>query len=428
MNNIKIKDSKEIGKIILFLMVWSSPMFVLQMGGKALFLWLQILFVFFMALNRKRFLPIKYPIINLIFAELFISAFFAFTTSMPLSYKKAAINLSIMALPMYFVIAYMQGMIAIQKEKIFRFICKAIKAAIIVQLIWFFLELGIYRVLHIDINQIVFVNALHLVSNASFIRSWVWYPSGLTWHSAVLGPLFVLGIILFDSLFIKAGIFLAAVLCGNSTCLIGVMLCAAMIIVYRILKRKTRIPKKTLAIILVMIGIAIAGVIYLNLGEVILKVFNNLWIRLFGSEKDASTAAHLSYYTDYISIIKKSSVSQIIFGYGYGCSGYPITVLYDRYSELSSWAIECDIVDILVSRGIAGFCVYYYFLFYIMLKGRKLDYRYFIFVLVILIQGLGYNVQFDYVFFVELLLYISIKLQINFWGSNRYKATIKRKQ
>ena len=113
-----------------------------------------------------------------------------------------------------------------------------------------------------------------------------------------------------------------------------------------------------------------------KLAEVVIR----LGTRLFGAEKDASTAAHLGYYSDYIKILKNSSLSQIIFAYGYGCSGYTITELYGRYADGGTWAIECDYVNILVSRGIIGFISYYSFLLYIMLKGIKIDIRYFIFI------------------------------------------------
>ena len=150
-----------------------------------------------------------------------------------------------------------------------------------------------------------------------------------------------------------------------------------------------------------------------KLAEVVIR----LGTRLFGAEKDASTAAHLGYYSDYIKILKNSSLSQIIFGYGYGCSGYTITELYGRYADGGTWAIECDYVNILVSRGIIGFISYYSFLLYIMLKGIKIDIRYFIFIFVILFQGFGYNIQFHYLLLIEIIMFISIREDINFFDT-----------
>lgn len=95
----------------------------------------------------------------------------------------------------------------------------------------------------------------------------------------------------------------------------------------------------------------------------------------------------------------------MLFGYGQGCSDYPITIMEGQYSHLDSWSIESDIVSILVSRGIIGFLCYYTFLIYIYIKGRKLDYRYSAVIIPIIIQGFGYNVQGLYIFYRNITIY-----------------------
>ena len=52
-----------------------------------------------------------------------------------------------------------------------------------------------------------------------------------------------------------------------------------------------------------------------------------------------------------------------------------------------------------------------------MLKGIKIDIRYFIFIFVILFQGFGYNIQFDYLLLIEIILFISIREDINFFDT-----------
>ena len=152
-----------------------------------------------------------------------------------------------------------------------------------------------------------------------------------------------------------------------------------------------------------------------DLGDKMSMILNNLWTRLFSTEKDASTAAHLGYYSDYFKILKQSTLSQVIFGYGTGCSGYTITSLYGRYANGGTWAIESDYVNILVSRGIFGFVSYYWFLLWILVKGIKIDRRYGIFIVTILLQGFGYNIHFDYLLLIELFMYILISKHINFF-------------
>ena len=157
----------------------------------------------------------------------------------------------------------------------------------------------------------------------------------------------------------------------------------------------------------------------IGLFEIIISKFTFLFNRLFASQKDASTAAHFAYYSDYDKVLKSSTLLQIFFGYGHGCSGYPYSVLYNRYTDLANWAVECDVINILVSRGIFGFITHYYLLFYIMIKGQKIDYRYAAVIISIFIQGIGYNVQWDYVMFIELVLFLTIKLKINFFAKQR---------
>lgn len=401
-------------RYFLYIMVIVSPMFVVQIKEKQLFLWLQILFVVIMFISYRRFYIAKSIFIIGIFIEPFIAAIFATTSSMPDVYRRAAINLPIMSIPLYCVVCYLYKMIK-SKIDVIGVIIKALKVAIVVEVVWFFVQLLLYKIVGIDINQIIFVDTLHTVTNASFIRDWVWYPSGLSWHSVVLAPLFVMGMLLFDNIFFRIVIVLEAFLCGNSTTLLGVMLCIMLLMIRTIYNQKIEITtKKLVGIIIVVILVCIMASTP-DIMDKLSQVIINLWTRLFGMDKDASTAAHLSYYSDYIHILKRSKLSQIIFGYGYGCSGYTITELYGRYSDVGIWAIECDYINILVSRGIVGFISYYSLLVYIMLKGLKIDVRYFIFIFVILFQGFGYNIQFDYLLLVEIIMFISIRENINFF-------------
>ena len=45
------------------------------------------------------------------------------------------------------------------------------------------------------------------------------------------------------------------------------------------------------------------------------------------------------------------------------------------------------------------------------------DIRYFIFIFVILFQGFGYNIQFDYLLLIEIIMFISIREDINFFDT-----------
>lgn len=406
---------------LVCLMMVLSSMVVLQISGRTAFLFLQIFFCGVMLINRKSVSFFTDPLINLIFVELIICAFSACIGDMYYSYKKAAVVMTIYALILYFAATYLHSMMKTDPKTLPAFV-RGIRIMCLVQLAWIPLQYVLHKGFGIDINQKLFVDTLHLLDNASFIRSWVYYPSGLTWHSAVLAPTLVLAFILFKSPYIRALILVDALICGNSTTLIGVALCAVLCFIFWIPAnpKGLRIKKATMVALLLM---AVGGGIVLlttDLLESLLSSVTYLYQRLFGDIGDTSTEAHLGYYLDYFKILKTSTPMQILFGYGEGCSGYPITVMYDRYAGVDNWSIESDVVNLIVSRGIAGFLLYYWFLFYIAFKGLRRDPRYFAFMFPVLVQGFGYNVQWDYVFLIELVMYMTLKTDMNFFEPQQH--------
>ena len=403
-----------IERVLLFLIFVTSSMFVLQISGKYVSLLLEVVFCGYMLCKKKRIILPGYFLITFIFIELFFAAGSALLSDMPQSYKKTAVDLAIMALPSYVTICYIREFIK-EGYDVFGLVIKAIKMMVVIQIGWFLLQAVLWYGMHIDLNNIVFVRLLHTVSNASFVRSWVFYPSGLTWHSAILAPMLVLAYILFEKPHFRVLILLVAVLCGNSTALIGTVLTAVMVWLFQIYVMSGKAVRKRLLMVVAVAVAALLGLYVTGSFSRVSGIAINLYKRLFGSEKDASTAAHFGYYTDYLKIFPQSTIPQIFFGYGYGCSGYTITRLYSRYKTLASWAIESDVINIIVSRGIVGFLAYYIFLFYVMLKGLRTDIRYFIFMAVIFIQGFGYNIQFEYVFMIEMLLFVSLEFNDNFF-------------
>ena len=411
---------------LVCLMMIVSSMVVLQLSGRTAFLFLQILFCGIMLINRKSVSFFTYPAVNLIFIELLICAVSACIGDMRYSYKKAAVVMTIYALILYFAAAYLHSMMQKDRKTLPAFV-RGIRIMCLVQLAWIPLQFVLYKGFHIDINKKIFVETLHLLENASFIRSWVYYPSGLTWHSAVLAPALVLAFVLFKNPYIRALILVDALICGNSTTLIGVVLCAALCFLIWIPSdtRGLRFKQTTLISLLLIAVVGTVVLIKFNMLESLINSVTYLYQRLFGNTGDASTEAHIGYYLDYFKIIKTSSPMQILFGYGEGCSGYPITVMYNRYTELGNWSIESDIVNLLVSRGILGFVLYYYFLFYIAFAGFRRDPRYFAVMFPVLVQGLGYNIQWDYVFFIELVMYMTLKLDMNFFEPEKHPLSEK---
>lgn len=424
-NKIFVISAKQQLCFLLYLMVFFSSLVVFQFNGRTFFLYLQIIFCIVFIFVYKKVVILPSLLVNMIFLQFILTVISGITGNMTESYKKASLVLALYMIPMYFSVSSCFSLIK-NDNSILILIKKAFKAMCFFQLLWIPLQYFMYHIGGIDINQVIFVDTFKLLDNASFIRSWVYYPSGFTWHSAVLAPMFVIAFFLFKSLPFRTLIFIDAIICGNSTALIGVLVCACLYFVYILIdkykKKKYTLKAKSIIIGMLFVGIMLIILFRFSLIQVISDRIIYLWTRLFGNEIDASTEAHLQYFADYVTIFQNSSLFQILFGYGEGCSGYTISQMYNRYTSLGNWAIECDIINILVNRGIVGFVLYYVFLMYIAIKGRKKDIRYFIVMISILIQGFGYNVQWDYVFFIELIMFFSLKLNLNFFEIQKGKT------
>ena len=403
--------------ILMSLMMIVSSMVVLQLGGRALFLWMQIVFCVYMMCAVQKIGVVSDTAVNLVFLELIPCALSAVCSDMPYSYKKAAVVMTIYMIPFYLALYYMLMMLN-RSETFLAVLRRAVKIMCLVQLCWIPLQYVLYHVLHFDINQAIFVDALHMVDNASFFRSWEYHPSGLSWHSAVLAPMFVFAMVMFESVPIRLLVLLDAAICGNTTSLIGVLLSAALLICFRLPRLRWKSPtvrRATLCTVIAAVAVGMVVALRFNLFGAVWTRITAMFTRVAAGSGDASTAAHLGYFTDCVQILKTCSPMQLLFGYGLGCSGYPISVIYGRYTDLANWSIECDIVNLIISRGIIGFVLYYYFLLYIAVRGAKQDYRYLAVMLPILLQGLGYNIQWDYVVMLELIMYFCIKKKISFF-------------
>ncbi len=207
--------------ILIYIMVFFSSLVVFQYNGRSWFLYLQIIFCMVMALSTKKVILLPYPLINFIFLELILSAFSGLVSNMAESYKKAAVVMALFMVPMYFMVSYCYILIK-KNPKVLTIIVKAFKAMCLLQLIWIPLQYIMYHIVGIDINNLIFVETLHIIEKATFIRSWVYFPSGITYHSAVLAPLFVIALFLFKSLPVRLLIIVDSVICGNSTSTVGV--------------------------------------------------------------------------------------------------------------------------------------------------------------------------------------------------------------
>ena len=67
----------------------------------------------------------------------------------------------------------------------------------------------------------------------------------------------------------------------------------------------------------------------------------------------------------------------------------------------------------MLSTGIVGFVLYYSWIIRIIVKGFKINWKYSACIIIILIQGITYEIQMDWVLIFEMFMTIAIKNKID---------------
>ena len=387
--------------ILLLMMIFVSWQ-NFQIGGVYFFIIFELLYCIILLSTSK--------IINWCFILLIISAICGYLSNLPDTYKSYSITMTIILLPTYFFYTYLLD--DLKKKKItLDKIVEALKTGFLIQICYLPFQFFMYHIWEIDLNDVIFVKLLHLMNNASFIRQGTYYPSGFTWHSALLAPMLVLSFVLFQSSVVRGIIIMDSFICGNNTALLGVAFIMFVLACKSI--KDNKISRNR------VIAISVAVITAMLAFNQIIKKVTYIIYRIIYANLDSSSRAHLSYYTLYPDIIKKSNIINVLFGTGYATSGHAITQMNGQYMSLAHWAVESDLIDILISRGMIGFLIYFGLLLYIAFKGKNINYKYFIVILAFCIQGITYNVQFEYVFMIELVMYSAVVLNLDLFKKRR---------
>ena len=357
-----------------------------------------------------------------LFITWILSTLFCILSSISLSYKKNSIIAIVFFVPTFFAISIYSKFVK-QKSFVDCF-KKALIISCTIQLIWCLAQFILYSSMRIDLNQIVFSDILHMVENPSQYKLGVYHPSGMCWHSAFLAPICILAFVLSESYVIKSLAVIDAVVCNNTTALIGICICLMLTVGFALLKflrtRKKSTSRKAIFVLIVfvlaLIPVLVCTDAFLIVGQKIIDIYE----RTSGIVYDGGSAnAHIRYYTAFPKVVSSGNILQFLFGYGTGNSGYPISKLFGQYTELKSWAVESDLMHQMYSSGIIGFLLFYGLLLYISIKGLKIDKRYFILMISIIAAGITYNIQFDWVIFIEFVMYFCVKNKVNVFSDRR---------
>lgn len=298
---------------------------------------------------------------------------------------------------------------------------------LLIQIAWSSLQFMVYRIASEDINMVFFQSIYERVGGTSYIKESSFGASGLAWHPSNMAPILVLVYWLSDNIYIKVITIAVSILTNNSTVIIGVSICVIIDVFIRNKKWLLKIKSRTSIIgVIFLVGIVYV-IITTDLVNLATSRYLFLYNRIFRGYYDGgSTNAHISYYLSIPEVVKNMPLLKVLFGFGEGCSGYIMTNLVGQYSDYGAWALECDVVNILWSRGIVGFILFYSWLVSIALRGRKINKKYLYVVVAIVFAGVFYNIQFDWLIVLEMMMELAIRNNIDIFHVRKVRLLKRR--
>ena len=298
---------------------------------------------------------------------------------------------------------------------------KGIKLGCLFQIVWVYLQSILYTAFAFNINDFLFRDVFHFTDNVSWINFYTnnLSASGFGWHPAQLVPVIILSYFLFhDKIVIKLLLLGAAALSGNSTSLIAIFLCFFGELFIRLLNMQHKYSRKRIALILLVIAVGSVFVFQVDL-SILLNSMKSTIERISmifsGNITEMSTGYHVRYYTSLPQIIQHGGIIELLFGYGYECSGYPYTLVLNQYSLAKPWVPESDFINFLIGRGLIWTLIFYYWQLVNWKKMRILNKLHSLFYIIILVCGIAYNNQFLWVIVLELILACCNTYRIDFF-------------
>ena len=148
-----------------------------------------------------------------------LSTIFCLMSDIPVSYKKNSIIAIAFLVPTFLSVSFYERYL--KSERFVGFIRKALTLTCVIEVILCLVQFVLYKGAHIDLNQLIFRDILHMVENPSQYKVGVYHPSGMCWHSVFIAPVAILTFVLSQNYIIKILAIMAAVVCNNATAMIG---------------------------------------------------------------------------------------------------------------------------------------------------------------------------------------------------------------
>ena len=277
-----------------------------------------------------------------------------------------------------FVYIRMTRMRSASRDEINRHYINGLVCAARIQAVWGLLQLIMLYGAGININEILFVDILKSSNKGYWIMGfytgslWNLRITGLNYENSMFALVTCIGVALEKNKVWKLFLTTIAILSLSRTA--WVMIIAYYIFkFYRFLKNnKHKIKKKDAIIIITLLIIMILTVRHsFATQNIISQQIINIKNRLYDVNSiNISARKHLLYYPyGFLIWLTRTNPLMMLFGYGMRCSGVAFSNNLDICgivgigNNSEAWAVECDVIGILLGGGIIALVLYYLALF-----------------------------------------------------------------
>lgn len=404
--------------ILLFLIGLTSSFYIIQINGQPVCIWLMFLMTAYVLITKPRLVIKKENFPFLIFYICIVLSSFA------QAYITGTNIYSVLVI--FFAITLFSVVLNGVRNKGMECFVKGLKLSLIVQLVWCILQYMLYIQTGIDVNNLIFVDTLHLVERTSRLYRGTYVVTGLCWHPSNLVFVFVLFLLFYPKWYSWLLCILVALLSKNSTLIIAVLVVASLLCISKvyesIVKKKIKFSIKKMIFFVISALLFVMIIVSTGVFSELVNQVENIGLRVTGMSGDTSSSVHMNYYLRYLDVVKKSNPYTVLFGYGYGYSGYPITKYYGQYTSLNTWTVESDIMNLLYGTGVVGFIIYYIWFLSPIRKAAKIDMKYVIMIFALVICGITYNNQMSWVIVDEILIFECIRRNLNIFEIRKEKG------
>ena len=293
---------------------------------------------------------------------------------------------------------------------------KGIYYASVIQVFWGFLQLVFHFLLRIELNDVLFGELFHMQTRAlTQYKGDSIALSGLCWNVGNLGALVCMGYMLTSNPAMKLIFIVFSLLSGSRTLLLGMIVCVFGEFVLLIIGKLKKIKcTKIFLIMAVLIFAALVLAINTSFFELITSKITYL-MNAFSSDflkSQTSARIHSRYWITIGDVTAWSGLLHSLFGWGNGCSGYPFAEIFGQFVG-EQWVVECDFINRLWSFGYIGFTLWYGWFAWLIIKSLKIEKKYVVLFVAILIEGITYNVVMGWCYLGLLVFFSFIYKKVN---------------